>query len=83
MKPQFLSGCLVSFACLACAVGTPAAAAELELQGPRLVVSGMLDGSAIKEFTDQLRSGTVRTVVFEDSFGGTAEAAAPTPMPSA
>ena len=75
MKPPFLSGWLLSFACLAGAVGAPAAAAELELQGPRLVVSGMLDGSAIKDFTDQLSSGTVHIVVFEDSFGGTAEAA--------
>ncbi|AGU47900.1 hypothetical protein VAPA_1c07790 [Variovorax paradoxus B4] len=38
-------------------------------------MSGMLDGSAIKTFTDHLGKGTVRTVVFEDSFGGTAEAA--------
>jgi hypothetical protein len=52
-----------------------ASAAELEVQGSRLVVSGMLDGSAIKEFIEQLGSGAVRTVVFEDSFGGTAEAA--------
>ncbi|WPH14751.1 hypothetical protein [Variovorax paradoxus] len=57
------------FACLACS------AAELDLQGSRLVVSGMLDGSAIKTFTEHLGKGTVRTVVFEDSFGGTAEAA--------
>uniref|UniRef100_C5CLI2 Uncharacterized protein n=2 Tax=Comamonadaceae TaxID=80864 RepID=C5CLI2_VARPS len=35
----------------------------------------MLDGSAIKAFTEHLGKGTVRTVVFEDSFGGTAEAA--------
>lgn len=39
------------------------------------MVSGTLDGSAINDFTAQLGSGTVRTVVFEDSFGGTAEAA--------
>lgn len=45
------------------------------MQGSRLVVSGMLDGSAIKDFTDRLGSGSVQTVVFEDSFGGTAEAA--------
>jgi len=56
-------------------MGAPAFAAEIELQGSRLVVSGMLDGSAIKTFTDHLGSGTVRTVVFEDSFGGTADAA--------
>lgn len=35
----------------------------------------MLDGSAIKTFTEHLGKGTVRTVVFEDSFGGTADAA--------
>ncbi|WP_447772077.1 hypothetical protein [Variovorax boronicumulans] len=52
-----------------------AGAAELELQGRRLVVSGTLDGSKVKAFTEHLSSGTVRTVVFEDSFGGTAEAA--------
>jgi hypothetical protein len=56
-------------------VGTPAAAADIELQGRELVVSGMLDGSAIKSFTDLLASGTVRTVVFEDLSGGTADAA--------
>ncbi|MGJ7525775.1 hypothetical protein [Variovorax sp. GB1P17] len=56
-------------------MGAPVSAAELELQGSRLVVSGTLDGSAIKDFTERLGSGTVRTVVFEDSFGGTAEAA--------
>lgn len=52
-----------------------AGAAKLELQGRRLVVSGTLDGSKVKAFTELLSSGTVRTVVFEDSFGGTAEAA--------
>ena len=58
-------------------VGTPVAAiaADIELQGRELVVSGMLDGSAIKTFTDHLASGTVRTVVFEDLSGGTADAA--------
>ena len=50
-------------------------AAELELEGPRLRVSGMLDGSATKAFMEQLDTGKVRVVVFEDSFGGTAEAA--------
>ena len=62
-------GLALLFACLACP------AAELELQGSRLVVSGMLDGSAIKTFTQYLANGSVRTVVFEDSFGGTADAA--------
>ncbi|MDB5827501.1 MAG: hypothetical protein JWQ73_1721 [Variovorax sp.] len=52
-----------------------ASAAELELEGPRLRVSGMLDGSATKAFIEQLDTGKVRVVIFEDSFGGTAEAA--------
>ncbi|RZL89824.1 MAG: hypothetical protein EOP82_18025 [Variovorax sp.] len=52
-----------------------AQAAEIELLGDRLFVRGMLDGSAFQSFTDQLGSGKVRTVVFEDSSGGTAEAA--------
>ncbi|SCX72661.1 hypothetical protein [Variovorax sp. EL159] len=56
-------------------MGAPVSAAELELQGSRLVVSGALDGSAIKDFTEQLGGGAVHTVVFQDSFGGTAEAA--------
>jgi hypothetical protein len=50
-------------------------AAEIELEGNRLLVSGMLDGSAVQRFVEQLGSGKVRTVVFEDSLGGTAEAA--------
>jgi hypothetical protein len=76
VKPPSVSGWVLSLASLACAAGASAAsAAELELQGNRLVVSGTLDGSAIKEFNERLGSGTVRTVVFEDSFGGTAEAA--------
>jgi hypothetical protein len=50
-------------------------AADLELEGDRLLVSGMLDGSAIKPFEEHLRSGRVRTVVFENSLGGTPEIA--------
>ena len=69
MKLPLSLGSALLFACLACP------AAELELQGSRLVVSGMLDGSTVKTFTQYLAKGTVRTVVFEDSFGGTAEAA--------
>ena len=75
MKPPSLFGWVLSFACIAFTTSAPASAAELDLQGSRLVVSGMLDGTAIKTFTDQLGSGSVRTVVFEDSFGGTADAA--------
>jgi hypothetical protein len=80
MKPPLLSGWVLSVASLFAGVAglwgaAPAGAAELSLQGSRLVVSGMLDGSAVKEFTEQLGSGAVHTVVFEDSSGGTAEAA--------
>lgn len=79
MQPPSAPGWVLSLAsCLACLAltATPSAgAAELALQGSRLVVEGMLDGTAVKEFTEQLASGTVRTVVFEDSFGGTADAA--------
>ena len=53
----------------------PAGAAELELQGTRLVVSGLLDGSQAKAFVEHMESGKVRTVVLVDSFGGTADAA--------
>ncbi|WP_260306552.1 hypothetical protein [Variovorax sp. Sphag1AA] len=54
----------------------PAAlSAELELQGSRLLVTGMLDGTAIKAFEEHLASGHVRTVVFENSLGGTPEVA--------
>lgn len=50
-------------------------AAEIELEGNRLLVSGVLDGSAVQRFTEQMDSGNVRTVVFENALGGTAEAA--------
>lgn len=67
---------LAAFGVLALAgAAMSASAAELELEGTRLRVSGMLDGSATKAFMEQLDTGKVRVVVFEDSFGGTAEAA--------
>jgi hypothetical protein len=66
-------GALAAFAVASTAL--PASAAELELEGPRLRVSGMLDGSGTKAFIEHLDTGKVRVVVFEDSFGGTAEAA--------
>jgi len=50
-------------------------AAELVSENERLLVSGMLDGSAARMFSDQLRAGGVRVVVFKDALGGTAEAA--------
>ena len=52
-----------------------AQASELALQGNRLVVAGVLDGSAVQTFVAQLAQGNVKTVVFEDSVGGTADAA--------
>jgi hypothetical protein len=52
-----------------------APAAELEVEGSRLLVTGMLDGSAFKTFEAHLAMGQVRTVVFADSLGGTAQAA--------
>jgi hypothetical protein len=62
----------LTLACLAAS----ASAADLQLEGSRLVVSGVLDGSAIKEFEAQLASGQVRTVVFENSMGESPEVAA-------
>ncbi|MGJ7496834.1 hypothetical protein ACSFA8_17320 [Variovorax sp. RT4R15] len=55
--------------------GAAAHAAELELEGNKLTVVGMLDGSALTTFVEQINSGRVRTVVFENSLGGTAEVA--------
>ena len=60
--------------CLAVA-GVSAHAADLSLEGNRLVVSGMLDGSAVHVFLDLVRRANVETVVFQDSLGGTAAAA--------
>lgn len=51
------------------------AAADIERDGPRLRVLGALDGNGLAAFNEQLASGQVRTVVFEDSRGGTAEVA--------
>ncbi|CAN5914076.1 hypothetical protein BH11PSE13_BH11PSE13_29450 [soil metagenome] len=73
--PALLSVLGVLAAVVLASVAPSASAAELELEGPRLRVSGMLDGSATKAFIEQLDTGKVRVVVFEDSFGGTAEAA--------
>jgi hypothetical protein len=52
-----------------------APAADLELEGSRLLVSGTLDGSAVKDFETRLTGGQVRTVVFENVLGGSAEVA--------
>ncbi|SFN24339.1 hypothetical protein SAMN05444747_11932 [Variovorax sp. OV329] len=58
-------------------VGTGVAVqpAEISMEGRRLLVEGMLDGSAVQVFVENLRRGNVQTVVFVDSMGGTAEAA--------
>lgn len=50
-------------------------AADLALEGSKLVVTGMLDGSALPSFAEQVNSGRVRTVAFEDSIGGNADVA--------
>ncbi|MGJ7512225.1 hypothetical protein [Variovorax sp. GT1P44] len=71
MKSPFRFMWVFSLACMAWS----AYGAELELDGTRLVVNGMLDGSAIKEFEEHLATGKVRTVVFENSLGGTPEVA--------
>ncbi|MET0541069.1 MAG: hypothetical protein ABWZ88_04880 [Variovorax sp.] len=60
--------------CLAAGSGI-APAAEIEPEGNKLVVIGMLDGTALPAFVERINSGTVRTVVFEDSLGGNAEVA--------
>ncbi len=55
---------------------TAAAAANIEYEGrQRLVVTGTLDGSGLAFFSRQLADGRARTVVFEDSRGGSAEVA--------
>lgn len=52
-----------------------AVAADIKREGARLRVLGALDGNGVVVFNEQLASGQVRTVVFEDSRGGTAEVA--------
>jgi len=69
-----LSGSLWSLLLAGAVSNVPAA--TLELDGNRLGVTGMLDGSSIKEFESQLVSGQVRTVVFENAMGGSSEVAA-------
>ncbi|MDB5878710.1 MAG: hypothetical protein JWQ41_2124 [Variovorax sp.] len=70
--------CFLS-ALVALAVAVPAvttvSAAELSLEGSRLRVSGVLDGTSVAAFNEQLATGKVQRVVFEDATGGTAEAA--------
>jgi len=80
VKPLYVANGVLAFAvfagaCLIALASVHAHAAEIEREGARLLVTGMLDGDAVPAFVDHLSSGAVRTVVFEDSFGGTAEAA--------
>jgi len=73
VKTPFAWRCFIfSISCLS----VTAQAAELDLEGSRLLVSGILDGSSVATFKDHLASGQVRTVVFENSLGGTPEVAA-------
>lgn len=65
----------IYLASLLAVAGVSAHAADLALEGPRLVVSGMLDGSMVQVFLDLVRRSNVQTVVFEDSLGGSAEVA--------
>ena len=51
-----------------------AVAAQFEREGSRLIVIGALDIEGAKSLAEQLADKAVRTVVFENSFGGTAEA---------
>ncbi|MEJ8852087.1 hypothetical protein [Variovorax rhizosphaerae] len=55
--------------------GTVPLAAEIELEGSRLIVSGMLDGAALPEFVMHVNNSRVRTVMFDNSTGGSAEVA--------
>ncbi|MDM0091160.1 MULTISPECIES: hypothetical protein [unclassified Variovorax] len=72
-----LLGTLSRLTGLLCLLATAsvAPAAELKHEGNRLLVIGQLDAETLPAFSEQLASGKVRTVVFEDAFGGTAEAA--------
>lgn len=66
-------------ALLAVAVAVPAvttvSAAELSIEGNRLRVTGVLDGSSVTAFNAQIATGKIKQVVFEDATGGTPEAA--------
>jgi len=51
-----------------------AMAAQFEREGSRLMVVGALDPDGATKLADHLADKAVRTVVFENSFGGTPEA---------
>ena len=52
-----------------------AVAAQFEREGSRLIVVGALDAESTVPFAEHLGDKAIRTVVFENSFGGTPEAA--------
>ena len=58
---------VLSCACLV------AVAAQFEREGPRLIVVGALDADGAEQLVEHLAGGAVRTVMFENSFGGTPE----------
>jgi len=74
-KSLCLLSALLAFAVAIPAMTTEASAADLSMEGSRLRVSGVLDGTSVTSFTEQLATGKVQKVVFEDATGGTAEAA--------
>lgn len=51
-----------------------AMAAQFEREGSRLIVVGAIDTEGAAPFTEHLSDKSIRTVVFENSFGGTPEA---------
>ncbi len=51
-----------------------AAAAQFEREGARLIVVGALEIDDAKRLAEQMADRAVRTVVFENSFGGTPDA---------
>lgn len=57
--------------CCACFL---AAGAQFEREGPRLIAVGALDLDGAQRLSEHLADRAVRTVVFENSFGGTPEA---------
>lgn len=61
--------------CAAGVAAMPARAAELVAEGARLHVTGTLNGDSAAAFAQQLGAGQVRTVVFEDSTGGSFDVA--------
>ncbi|VWX58371.1 conserved hypothetical protein [Burkholderiales bacterium 8X] len=74
VKPVHCREVIWTLLLVGCTFGSNAA--ELDLKGNRLFVEGTLDGSALPLFKEHLASGKVRTVVFENSIGGSAEVAA-------